>query len=134
MEYDAVIVGGGHNGLTCAAYLAKAGLKIAVVERNDAMGGGCTTSEFVAPGFKHNSHSAYHFIGEGPVLGDLELHKYPAGRSARPPRLIGSPLPFVRRPAPLDSALRHAAPLPRSRLRRGIERCIVRQRRLSSQA
>src|SRR6476620_1304326 len=76
MEYDGIIVGGGHNGLICASYLAKAGLKIAVVERNDAMGGGCSTSEFVAPGFKHNSHSSYHFIGEGPVLGDLELHKY----------------------------------------------------------
>jgi phytoene dehydrogenase-like protein len=56
MEYDGIIVGGGHNGLICASYLAKAGLKIAVIERNDAMGGGCTTSEFVAPGFKHNSH------------------------------------------------------------------------------
>ena len=49
MEYDGIIVGGGHNGLICASYLAKAGLKIAVVERNDAMGGGCSTSEFVAP-------------------------------------------------------------------------------------
>jgi phytoene dehydrogenase-like protein len=76
MEYDGIVVGGGHNGLTCAAYLAKAGLNIAVVERNDAMGGGCTTSEFVAPGFRHNSHSAYHFISEGPVPGDLQLHKY----------------------------------------------------------
>src|SRR5580692_2141551 len=76
MEYDGIIVGGGHNGLICASYLAKAGLKIAVIERNDAMGGGCHTSEFVAPGFKHNSHSSYHFIGEGPVLPDLELHKY----------------------------------------------------------
>ena len=76
MEYDGIIVGGGHNGLICASYLAKAGLKIAVIERNDAMGGGCSTSEFVAPGFKHNSHSSYHFIGEGPVLSDLELHKY----------------------------------------------------------
>lgn len=76
MEFDGIIVGGGHNGLTCAAYLAKAGLNIAVVERNDIMGGGCNTSEFVAPGFKHNSHSAYHFIGEGPVPTDLELHKY----------------------------------------------------------
>ncbi len=76
MEFDGIIVGGGHNGLTCAAYLAKAGLKIAVVERNETMGGGCNTSEFVAPGFKHNSHSAYHFIGEGPVPGDLQLHKY----------------------------------------------------------
>ena len=76
MEYDGIIVGAGHNGLICASYLAKAGLKIAVVERNDVMGGGCSTSELVAPGFKHNSHSSYHFIGEGPVLGDLELHKY----------------------------------------------------------
>src|ERR1700693_3879699 len=76
MEYDGIIVGGGHNGLICASYLPKAGLKIAVIERNDAMGGGCHTSEFVAPGFKHNSHSSYHFIGEGPVLSDLELHKY----------------------------------------------------------
>ena len=50
MEYDGIIVGGGHNGLICAAYLAKAGLKVAVVERNEAMGGGCATSEFVAPG------------------------------------------------------------------------------------
>ena len=50
MEYDGIIVGGGHNGLICASYLAKAGLKIAVIERNDAMGGGCHTSEFVAPG------------------------------------------------------------------------------------
>jgi phytoene dehydrogenase-like protein len=76
MEYDGIIVGAGHNGLICASYLAKAGLKIAVIERNDVMGGGCSTSEFVAPGFKHNSHSSYHFIGEGPVLPDLELHKY----------------------------------------------------------
>ena len=75
-QYDGIIVGAGHNGLICAAYLAKAGLKIAVVERNAAMGGGCSTSEFVAPGFKHNTHSSYHFIGEGPVLPDLELHKY----------------------------------------------------------
>ena len=43
MEYDGIIVGGGHNGLICASYLAKAGLKIAVIERNDAMGGGCHT-------------------------------------------------------------------------------------------
>jgi phytoene dehydrogenase-like protein len=76
MEYDGIIVGGGHNGLICAAYLAKAGLKVAVVERNEAMGGGCATSEFVAPGFKHNSHSSYHFFAEGPVPSDLQLHQY----------------------------------------------------------
>ena len=40
-DYDGIIVGGGHNGLACGAYLAKAGLRIAVVERNAQMGGGC---------------------------------------------------------------------------------------------
>ena len=75
-DYDGIIVGGGHNGLACGAYLAKAGLRIAVVERNADMGGGCSTAELTLPGFKHNTHSAYHFLGEGPVPHDLELHKY----------------------------------------------------------
>src|SRR5258708_35992038 len=75
MEYDGIIVGAGHNGLICAAYLAKAGLKIAVVERNDVMGGGCVTSEVVFPCFMHNSHASYHLIGHGTVLGDLELEQ-----------------------------------------------------------
>lgn len=75
-DYDGIIVGGGHNGLACAAYLAKAGLRVAVVERNSHMGGGCSTEELTLPGFKHNTHSAYHFLGEGPVPRDLELHRY----------------------------------------------------------
>ena len=50
MEYDGIIVGGGHNGLTCAAYLAKAGLKIAVVERNEAMVGGSPPANSSLPG------------------------------------------------------------------------------------
>jgi phytoene dehydrogenase-like protein len=75
-EYDGVIVGGGHNGLTCAAYLAKAGLRVAVVERNPVMGGGCSTEELTLPGFLHNPHSTYHFLAEGPVPRDLELHRY----------------------------------------------------------
>ena len=75
-DYDGIIVGGGHNGLACAAYLAKAGLRVAVVERNSHMGGGCSTEELTLPGFKHNTHSAYHFLGEGPVPRDLALHRY----------------------------------------------------------
>ncbi len=51
MEYDGIIVGGGHNGLICASYLAKAGLKIAVIERNDAMGGGCSHQRIRRAGF-----------------------------------------------------------------------------------
>lgn len=75
-DFDGIIVGGGHNGLTCAAYLAKAGLSVAVVERNPVAGGGCATEELTLPGFRHNTHSSYHFIEEGPVPADLELHRY----------------------------------------------------------
>jgi len=75
-DFDGIIVGGGHNGLTCAAYLAKAGLSVAVVERNPVAGGACATRELTLPGFRHNTHSNYHFIEEGPVPADLELHRY----------------------------------------------------------
>jgi phytoene dehydrogenase-like protein len=75
-DFDGIIVGGGHNGLTCAAYLARAGLKVAVVERNPKIGGGCSTEEITLPGFRHNTHSNYHFLEEGPVPADLELARY----------------------------------------------------------
>ncbi len=48
MDYDVVIVGGGHNGLTCAAYLARAGASVVVIERRDVLGG-CGTSEATIP-------------------------------------------------------------------------------------
>ena len=57
MPYDVVIVGGGHNGLVCACYLAGAGLKVRVLERRAIVGGAAVTEEF-APGFR-NSTAAY---------------------------------------------------------------------------
>ena len=56
-EFDVVVVGAGHNGLTCAAYLARAGLKVRVVERRPIVGGAAVTEEF-HPGFR-NSVAAY---------------------------------------------------------------------------
>jgi phytoene dehydrogenase-like protein len=74
--FDGIVIGGGHNGLTCAAYLSRAGLKIAVVDRNRQIGGGCMTEELTLPGFKHNIHSNFHFFEEGPVARDLQLERY----------------------------------------------------------
>ena len=51
VQYDAIVIGGGHNGLTCAAYLARAGRKVLVLERRHVVGGAAVTEE-VLPGFK----------------------------------------------------------------------------------
>lgn len=76
-EYDIVIVGGGHNGLTCGTYLAKAGQKVIILERNQNIGGGASTEERTLPGFKHNLHSLFHgWIPTSPVMKDLELEKH----------------------------------------------------------
>jgi len=72
---DALIVGGGHNGLVCAAYLAAAGLKVTVLERRGVVGGAAVTEEF-HPGFR-NSVAAYTVSLLNPkVIRDLELPKY----------------------------------------------------------
>jgi alkyl hydroperoxide reductase subunit AhpF len=54
-EYDGIIIGAGPNGLTVAAYLAKAGLKILVLEKNFEAGGGLATEQVTLPGFLHNT-------------------------------------------------------------------------------
>jgi len=78
--YDAIIIGAGHNGLVCAAYLLKAGYKVLLLEKRSVPGGAATT-EFVlrdtAPGFKFNLCAIDHeFIFLGPVIEELELSKY----------------------------------------------------------
>jgi phytoene dehydrogenase-like protein len=78
-RHDIVFVGGGHNALTCAAYLAKAGKRVLVLEARDVAGGGCATEEVAAPGFRHNFHSNFHgIIHMGPVYRELELERYGA--------------------------------------------------------
>ena len=72
---DALIIGGGHNGLVCAAYLAAGGLKVTVLERRGVVGGAAVTEEF-HPGFR-NSVAAYTVSLLNPkVIRDLELPKY----------------------------------------------------------
>jgi phytoene dehydrogenase-like protein len=74
-QYDVVIIGAGHNGLTCAAYLGMAGLKVKVVERRDVVGGAAVTEEFY-PGFR-NSVAAYTVSLLNPkVIADLRLAEH----------------------------------------------------------
>ncbi len=73
-HYDAIVIGGGHNGLTAAAYLANAGLKVLVIERRPVLGGAAAT-EPVFPGFKVNTGTweAGAFLPE--IVRDLSLEK-----------------------------------------------------------
>src|SRR6202035_1847286 len=71
-ETDVVIIGAGHNGLTCAAYLAMAGLRVKVVERRKVVGGAAVTEQF-HPGFR-NSVAAYTVSLLNPqIISDLKL-------------------------------------------------------------
>jgi len=75
MTIDAIIIGGGHNGLVCASYLASAGMHVKVLEKNEQVGGPASTEEF-HPGFR-NSVGAYTVSLLNPkVINDLELHKH----------------------------------------------------------
>jgi phytoene dehydrogenase-like protein len=73
--YDAVVVGGGHNGLTAAAYLARAGLTTLVLERRGIVGGCCVTEE-IAPGCRVSTTSYIASMLRPEVISDLRLRDY----------------------------------------------------------
>ena len=74
-KYDAVVIGGGHNGLVNAAYLAKAGLKVLVLERRHILGGATLTEEIV-PGFKFSVFSYVVSLLRPEIIRELELAKH----------------------------------------------------------
>src|SRR5512134_3156870 len=93
MTYDFIVIGAGHNGLACAAYLAKAGARVLVLERSTRVGGACHTEEATLPGFRHNICSVVHtHIPLSPVYRDLELERHGV-RYVYPEHLRGTIFP-----------------------------------------
>ena len=76
-RFDFVVAGAGHNSLICAAYLAKAGFKVVVLEGRPTIGGGCKTQEVCLPGFKEDLCSSVHSgFQNNPALKELSLRDY----------------------------------------------------------
>jgi phytoene dehydrogenase-like protein len=74
-SYDAIVIGGGHNGLVAASYLAKAGKRVGVFEKRHLVGGAAVTEEIV-PGFKFSRASYVYSLFRPEIVKDLNLHKY----------------------------------------------------------
>src|SRR3954470_21238424 len=73
--HDAIIIGGGHNGLTAAAYLARAGRSVLVLERRPVLGGACVTEE-VFPGCKVSAAAYVNSLLRPQIIRELELPRY----------------------------------------------------------
>ena len=81
--FDAVLLGGGHNGLVCAAYLAAAGLDVCVCERRDVVGGAAVTEAF-HPGFRNSTASYTVSLLDPGVIRDLKLAEHGLSIVERP--------------------------------------------------
>jgi len=74
-DCDVIILGGGHNGLVAAGYLARAGLKVLLLERRELLGGACVTEELF-PGYRFSACSYLCYLLQTKIIEDLELRKY----------------------------------------------------------
>ena len=90
-RYDALIIGGGHNGLVCAFYLARAGLKVRVMERRGVVGGAAVTEEF-HPGFRNSTASYTVSLLRPKIIADMRLFERGLKIVERP---ISNFLPFA---------------------------------------
>ena len=106
VSYDAIIVGGGHNGLVAASYLSKAGMKTLVLERRDFVGGACVTEE-IFPGFRFSSCAVICHLFQDKIIRDLELRKHGFDVYQLEPRYFG-PFPNGKHILIYDDAIRTA--------------------------
>ena len=74
-EFDAIVVGAGHNGLVAAGYLARAGARVLVLERRDIVGGACITEE-PWPGYRINTFAYVCGLLRPQIVEDLQLRKF----------------------------------------------------------
>src|SRR5271155_6222606 len=74
-DTDVIVIGGGHNGLVCAFYLARAGLKVTVLERRGIVGGAAVTEEF-HPGFRNSTASYSVSLLNPKVIADMALARH----------------------------------------------------------
>jgi phytoene dehydrogenase-like protein len=92
-KWDGIVIGAGPNGLVTAAYLAKAGLKISVLERRFELGGGLCSEQVTLPGFVHNTHAVYHpMVDYAPIFDDLELYTKYNVKMIHPQLVMAMPL------------------------------------------
>ena len=89
-EFDAIIIGAGHNGMALGTYLSKAGWDVAIFDKRTEEGGGLCTEELTQPGFLHNVHCNYHtLVGVCPVYDHLDLYSHGL-EYVHPPVQMGS--------------------------------------------
>src|SRR6516225_7632804 len=75
-KYDAILIGGGHNALVTACYLARARWKVLVLERRYLVGGACVTEENIFPGFKVSTAAYVNSLFSPEIISDLRLKDY----------------------------------------------------------
>ena len=111
-RYDIVIIGGGPNGMTIAAYLAKCGLRVCVLEERPECGGACETQEPI-PGVRIYPHAMLMYASPAPGFEQLELHKYGFRMSWDPMDIstpsIGARWPTGRLSAPAARSMRSSS-------------------------
>src|SRR2546428_3451300 len=108
--WDAIVVGGGHNGLVAASYLAKAGRRVLVVERRPILGGACITEE-VFPGVKFSRLAYSAGLLRPEIIRDLALARFGYGAHPLDPQFF-FPLPNGDSPLLCNDSKRHEQAIP----------------------